>query len=102
MQPVTGRITAKIYKGYAIEYHVQQQRYQLETRVGVVDLLGGLGSLSAGAEVPLLVDLDNPHAALINTLNGRYGITLTCVALLFLFVVTMLVLISRSKGHKPR
>ena len=97
MQPVTGRVTAKIYKGYTIDYQVQQQIYQFETRIGVVDLLAGLGSLSTGAEVPLLVNLDNPHAALINTLNGRYGITLTFVALMLLFVVIMLVSVIRSK-----
>lgn len=98
MQPVTGRVIGKVYKGYTIGYQVQQQSYQLETRIGVLDLVGGLGSLSTGAEVPLLADPQKPYVSLINTLNGRYGITLTFVALMLLFVVAMLVAVIRRRG----
>lgn len=97
MQPVTGRVIGKIYKGYTIGYQVQQQSYQLETRIGVLDLVGGLGFLSAGAEVPLLVNSKSPYDALINTLSGRYGITLTFAALMLLFVVAMLVAVIRRR-----
>lgn len=81
MQPMTGRVLGTVYKGYAIGYQVQKRSYQFETRIGVVDALGGLRSLSYGSEIPLLVKPDNPQVVIINTLTSRYGLTLTFVAL---------------------
>ena len=49
MQPVTGQVLGTVYKGYIIGYKVQGQSYQLETRIGVVDALTGLGLLTAGS-----------------------------------------------------
>lgn len=90
MQPVTGQVLGTVYKGYIIGYKVQGQSYQLETRIGVMDALTGLGLLTAGATVPILVDPEQPYVALINTGNGRYGITLAFVFLLLIFMLVVL------------
>ncbi len=97
MQPVTGQVIGTVYKGYRIGYELQGQNYQFETRVGIVDFIRGLGSLSLDAQVPLLVNPEKPYAALINTMSGRYGMTLMFVSLLCLFVVAMLVAAMSSR-----
>lgn len=89
MQPVTGHVIDKVYRGYIIGYAVQAHSYQFETRVGTVDVIRGLGSLPLNAPVSLAVNPAQPHAARINSVNGRYGLTLTCVALLLLYAVAM-------------
>lgn len=99
MQPVTGQVITSVYKGYRISYELQAQRYQFETRFGMVDLVGGLRSLKQGDAIPLLVDPNHHHAELINTLNGRYGITLSFVALLFLFIVGVTLAGMRGKDQ---
>lgn len=97
MQPVTGRVIGEVYKGYSVAYKVQEQSYQFETRIGIVDSIGGLRSLPLNAAVPVLVNPDKPYVALINTVNGRYGLTLTFVSLLLLFAMVMLIVaIKRS------
>jgi len=98
MQPVTGQVIGTVYKGYRISYELKEQRYQFETRFGIVDLISGLRSLKSGDAIPLLVDPEQYHAELINTLNGRYGITLSFVALLFLFIVGVTLAGMRGKG----
>jgi len=102
MQPVTGQVIGTVYKGYRISYELQEQRYQFETRFGIVDLISGLRSLRPGDAIPLLVDPNHRHAALINTLNGRHGLTLSFVMLLLLFVVIVLISAISGGGCKPR
>lgn len=97
MQPATGQVIGTVYKGYRISYELQEQRYQFETRFGIVDLISGLRSLRQGDPIPLLVDREHRHAELINTLNGRHGITLSFAALLFLFLVGVLLSVIRGK-----
>lgn len=99
MRPVTGQVIGTVYKGYRISYELQEQRYQFETRFGIVDLASGLRSLKLGDPIPLLVDPAQGHAELINTLNGRYGITLSFAALLLLFIVGVLLWVMRGKGN---
>ena len=99
MQPATGQVIGTVYKGYKISYELQEQRYQFETRFGIVDLISGLRSLKSGDPIPLLVDPEQHHAELINTLNGRYGITLSFVALLFLFIVGVTLAGMRGKDQ---
>ncbi len=98
MQPATGQVIGTVYKGYIISYELQEQRYQFETRFGIVDLISGLRSLRQGDPIPLLVDPAQRHAELINTLNGRHGVTLSFVALLFLFLVGVLLSVIRGKS----
>ena len=100
MQPATGQVIGTVYKGYRISYELQEQRYQFETRFGIVDLISGLRSLRQGDPIPLLVDPAQRHAELINTLNGRHGVTLSFVALLCLFIVGVLLSILRRRGNK--
>lgn len=92
MQPVTGSVQGKIYKGYSIVYQMQGRSYQFETRFGIVDFLGDIGSLSRGNAIPLLADPEQRRTALINTWSGRYGITLTFVAMLCLLMFLLAVL----------
>lgn len=96
MQPVTGQVIGTVYKGYRIGYELQERRYQFETRLGIIDSFGDLHALPVGAAIPLLVNPTSYQDPVINTLNGRYGLTLSCVALLFLFVA--IVLVSAVKG----
>ena len=98
MQPATGQVIGTVYKGYIISYELQEQHYQFETRFGIVDLISGLRSLKQGDPIPLLVDPSLRHAELINTLNGRHGITLSFAALLFLFLVGVLLSVIRGKS----
>ncbi len=102
MQPTTGQVIGTVYKGYTIGYQLQEQNYQFETRIGIVDFIGGLRSLSPGEKVPLLVNPASNHEPLINTLNGRYGMTLTFVTLLLLFALTLVILVIKSSERKPR
>ncbi len=89
MQPVTGQVIGTVYKGYTIGYQLQEHHYQFETRIGIFDSLGDLGSLSPGDKIPLLVNPASQHEPVINTLNGRYGMTLSLVILMLLFFVIM-------------
>lgn len=98
MQPVTGQVVGSVYKGYRISYELQEQGYQFDMRFGIVDLMSGLRSLSPGDPIPLLVDPAQHHAELINTLNGRHGITLSFAALLCLLMVG--VTLSMIRGIK--
>ena len=100
MQPVTGQVKGTVYKGYRIGYELQGQNYQFETRLGVVDAFGNMRALPVGADIPLLINPASYHEPLINTLNGRYGVTLSCVALLCLFVVIVLLSASKGGGRK--
>ena len=87
MQPVTGQVMGTVYKGYRIGYELQGQSYQFETRLGIIDSFGDLHALPVVAAIPLLVNPMSYQDPVINTLNGRYALTLSFVALLFLFVV---------------
>ncbi|MDY0205542.1 MAG: hypothetical protein RBR82_02835 [Pseudomonas sp.] len=100
MQPVTGQVIGTVYKGYRIGYELQEQRYQFETRLGIVDSFGDLHALPVGADIPLLVNPASYQDPVINTLNGRHGITLSFVALLCLFVVIVLISASKKGGRK--
>lgn len=102
MQPVTGQVIGTVYKGYRIGYQLQEQSYQFETRLGVFDFIGDLRSLSVGDDIALLVHPARQHEPIINTLNGRYGITLSFVVLLLLFVVIVLISAMSGGGRKPR
>ena len=96
MQPVTGQVIDNVYKGYRISYELQEQRYQFETRTGIFDSIGALRALAPGAAIPLLVNPTSQHDPLINTLNGRYAMTLSFAVLLLLFA--LIVLLSVIKG----
>ena len=98
MQSVTGQVIGTVYKGYRISYELQEQRYQFETRFGIVDSISELRSLRLGDPIPLLVDPAQRHAELINTLSGRHSITLSFAALLFLFLVGVLLSVLRGKS----
>lgn len=89
LQPVAGQVIGTVYKGYTIGYQLQEQHYQFETRIGIFDSLGDLRSLSPGDKIPLLVNPASQHEPVINTLNGRYGITLSFAMLMLLFFVIM-------------
>ncbi|MFP3977203.1 DUF3592 domain-containing protein [Marinobacter sp. KMM 10035] len=90
-QPTIGHVTAHQYRDYTISYSVQGQTHQFATRRGILDFLGRLKSLQTGDEVPLLVNPKPPYEAVIDTLNGRYQITITFVALTLVFAATAMV-----------
>lgn len=100
MQPTTGQVIGTVYKGYRIGYELQGQNYQFETRTGIFDSMGALRTLAPGAAIPLLVNPANQHAPLINTINGRYPLTLSFTALLLLFVLIVLITAIKGGGRK--
>lgn len=102
MQPTTGQVIGTAYKGYRIGYELQGQSYQFATRVGIFDFIGGRGSLSSGDTIPLLVNPTSHHEPIINTLNGRYAITLSFIALLLIFTLIVLVSAIRGSGREPQ
>ncbi len=80
-------------KEFTIRYRVQGEDYSLISRRGILDQLGGLRGLQRGDIVPLAVSPAPPHRAILDTLSGRYGMTLCFVALsAVFFVVAALVL----------
>ena len=66
---------------FTIRYRLKGKDYYLVTRRGILDSLGSLRGLQPGDNVPLAVSPNPPHSAVLDTLNGRYEITL-CFALL--------------------
>ena len=102
MQSVTGQVVGTVYKGYRIGYELQGQSYQFETRLGIVDAFGNMRSLPVGADIPLLINPTSYHDPLINTLNGRYAITLSFSALLLLFALIVLISAIKGGGRKPQ
>lgn len=101
MQAVTGQVVGIVYKGYRISYELQGQQYQFDTRFGIVDRMGEIGSLRQGDAIPVLVDSQQRHAELINTTSGRYGMTMTFVTLLALFAFGALLSALRKKPAVP-
>lgn len=102
LEPVSGRVVGMGYRDCSIRYSVDGQNHQLVTRLGIIDLLGGLRSLNINDPVPVLANPAKPDQAVINTVNGRYGITLTFVTLLLVFVVVIAASLSRRGRAKPR
>ena len=100
MQPVTGQVIGSVYKGYRIGYELQGQNYQFATRLGVVDSLSNMRALPVGAAIPLLVNPASYQEPLINTLNGRYAMTLSFAVLLLLFALIVLVSAIKNGGRK--
>ena len=100
MQPTMGQVLGTVYKGYRIGYELQAQNYKFATRIGIVDSMGALRTLAPGAVIPLLVNPANQHDPLINTLNGRYPLTLSFAALLLLFVLLVLITAIKCGGRK--
>lgn len=98
LQPVTGQVIGTVYLGYKVAYQLQGNNYQFEQRIGLFDRFGGLAGLSPNAPIAVLAHPDKPHAALINTVNSRYGITLSFVGLLCIFVVAMLLVALRGNN----
>lgn len=102
MQPVTGQVMTSVYKGYRIGYELQGQSYQFETRLGIVDAFGNMRGLPVGADIPLLINPASYHEPLINTLNGRYVITLSFAALLLSFALIVLISAIKGCGRKSK
>ncbi|HLR16599.1 MAG TPA: hypothetical protein VK099_01885 [Alcanivoracaceae bacterium] len=89
LEPVQGQVVGHVYRGYVIAYSIQQQRYETEARVGLFDALGGLRQTQLGDEIPMLVDPKKPYVALVNTANGRHGLTISAFMLLPLLSIAI-------------
>jgi hypothetical protein len=76
-------------KKFTIRYSMRGRDYYLVTRRGILDSLGALRGLQRGDRVPLAANPDPPHRAILDTLSGRYGITLCFVALAAIFFVAI-------------
>ena len=106
LQRTTGQVVAvrQVFAGkggdgkeFTIHYQWQKRDYQLVTRRGILDSLGSLRGLQRGANVPLAVSPESPHRAVVDTITGRYGVTLCFVALTGVFFLVVLSLAIKNK-----
>jgi len=70
---------------FTIRYRIDGERHYLVMRRGILDAFGTFAELSAGDSVPLEVRPTPPYSATVDTLTGRYGITLCFAALTLVF-----------------
>jgi len=77
---------------FTIRYRWHGQAHALVTRRGIVDALGSLRGLKMGDSMGLAVHPDAPDRAVLDTLSGRYGITLSFAVLSAVFAVAMAIL----------
>jgi len=73
-------------KEFTIRYRWQGKAHDLVTRRGILDAFGTLSELKMGDSVGLAVRPDAPDRAMLDTVSGRYGITLSFAALTAIFV----------------
>lgn len=83
---------------FTIRYQAGGEDRYLITRRGILDSLGSLRNLGRGDSVPVEVNSAPPYRAEIDTLTGRYGVTL-CFAVLAALV---LVIWTRMPRHGAR
>lgn len=107
LQRTTGRVVAVRQvsagkggdgKEFTIHYQWQKKNYQLVTRRGILDSLGSLRGLQRGDDLPLAVSPESPHRAVVDTITGRYGVTLCFVALITVFFLVVLSLAIKNKN----
>ncbi len=79
-------------KEFTILYNLQGKDYYLVTRRGILDSLGALRDLQRGDSVPVAARSNPPHRAILDTLSGRYGITLCFLVLAAVFGVVVAVM----------
>ena len=77
---------------FTIRYRWHGQTHALVTRRGILDALGALRGLKTGDSVGLAVRPDAPDRAVLDTLSGRYGITLSFAVLSAVFAVAMTIM----------
>ena len=72
-------------EAFTIRYRLAGADHRFTTRRGILDHLGRLRGLAIGDPVPVAVDPKAPHHAVLDTVSGRYGLTLTFAALAAIF-----------------
>lgn len=87
---------------FTIRYRLQGNDYYLVTRRGILDSLGALRNLQRGDTVPVAASSRPPHRAILDTLSGRYGITLCFLALAAIFAVAVATLVIRGRVSLSR
>lgn len=98
-KPVAGTVVARGYRDYVVCYELHNQSQKFVTRIGILDLLFHYQDFQPGGKVPVLASPTSPHQAVINTLNGRYRITLCFVGLLLIILTTIAVLIIKGSPN---
>jgi len=86
---VSGEIIRSEYiygkEAYTVRFRVNGIDRNAKVRVGVLDVLHGLGRLHVGDSFPMAVSPAPGARAVPDTLTGRYGITLSMSALAAIF-----------------
>ncbi len=85
-------------EAFTIRYRVGGASHQFTTRRGILDHLGALSGLARGDRVPVAADPDPPYHAVLDTVTGRYGLTLTFGALAVIFGGVLGILALRGRG----
>ena len=84
-------------KAFVVHFEIAGTESNLVLRRGILDLFSSLASLRPGDRVSVLASTTPPHNAVLNTLNGRYPISLAFVTLTLLFGAVALVIFLRRR-----
>ena len=86
---VKGEIVRSEYiygkKVYTVRYSMDGNLQSTTSRIGILDLLRGMGRLRVGDRLPMAVSREPGGRSVPDTLTGRYGITLSIFVLAALF-----------------
>ena len=84
-------------KAFVVHFEIAGAESNLVLRRGILDLFSSLASLRPGDRVSVLASTTPPHNAVLNTLNGRYPISLAFTTLTLLFGAVALVIFLRRR-----
>ena len=105
---ITGEIVRSEYiygkKVYTVRYSMDGNLQSTTSRIGILDLLRGMGRLRVGDRLPMAVSREPGGRSVPDTLTGRYGITLSffVLAALFFLATGWAIFRGRLKVSRPR
>jgi len=88
-------------KEFTIRYRWQGQTHDLVTRRGILDALGTLRELKTGDRVSLALRPSTPSQAILDTLSGRYPLTLSLVTLGSVFLAALAFMAMTGRLAQP-
>lgn len=89
-------------RALVIRYRIGDETHELVTRRYILDLWGALGNARRGDSVPVAVDTRAPGRAVLDTVSGRYPITLIIASVVALFAATLAIIAVRETTGSPR
>ena len=83
-----------------VRYRWQASQYLVFIPQGALDPLSGLDELAEGDRVGVVLDPQEPHQAIFNSLTQRYPLTLTTTALLVAALLVLIALAWLRRGRR--